>query len=32
VLTLVHAILTGADCIDDADVLRTGSTAEVLGH
>jgi Transposase DDE domain group 1 len=32
VLTLVHAILAGADCIDDADVLRTGSTAEVLGH
>jgi Transposase DDE domain group 1 len=32
VLTLVHAILVGADCIDDADVLRTGSTAEVLGH
>ena len=32
VLTLVHAILAGADCIDDAEVLRTGSTAEVLGH
>jgi Transposase DDE domain group 1 len=32
VLTLVHAILAGADCIDDADVLRTGSTAAVLGH
>jgi Transposase DDE domain group 1 len=32
VLTLVHAILAGADCIDDADVLRTGSTAEVLSH
>jgi hypothetical protein len=32
VLTLVHPILAGADCIDDADVLRTGSTAEVLGH
>jgi Transposase DDE domain group 1 len=32
VLTLVHAILAGADCIHDADVLRTGSTAEVLGH
>jgi hypothetical protein len=31
-LTLVHAILAGADCIDDADVLRIGSTAEVLGH
>jgi hypothetical protein len=32
VLTLVHAILAGADCIDDADVLRTGATAAVLGH
>jgi len=32
VLTLVHAILAGADCIDDADVLRTGQTARVLGH
>jgi hypothetical protein len=32
VLTLLHAIISGADCIDDADVLRTGSTAAVLGH
>jgi hypothetical protein len=32
VLTLVHAILAGADCIDDADVLRTGQTARVLSH
>jgi hypothetical protein len=32
VLTLVHALVAGADCIDDADVLRTGSTAKVLGH
>jgi Transposase DDE domain group 1 len=32
VLTLVHAIVAGADCIDDADLLRTGSTAAVLGH
>jgi hypothetical protein len=32
VLTLVHAMLAGADCIDDADVLRTGQTAWVLGH
>jgi hypothetical protein len=22
----------GGDCIDDADVLRTGQTAQVLGH
>jgi hypothetical protein len=32
VLTLVHALVAGADAIDDADVLRTGSTAAVLGH
>jgi hypothetical protein len=32
VLTLVHAMVAGGDCIDDADVLRTGSTAAVLGH
>jgi hypothetical protein len=32
VLTLVHAVLAGADCIDDADLLRTGQTARVLGH
>jgi hypothetical protein len=31
-LTLIHSILAGGDCIDDADVLRTGSTAAVLGH
>jgi hypothetical protein len=32
VLTLLHAIIAGADCIDDAELLRTGSTAAVLGH
>jgi hypothetical protein len=32
VLTLLHALLAGGDCIDDADLLRAGSTAEVLGH
>jgi hypothetical protein len=31
-LTLVHAILAGGDCIDDADVLRCGATSQVLGH
>ena len=32
-LTLVHAMLTGGDCIDDADLLRWGQTASrVLGH
>ena len=31
-LTLVHALVAGGDCIDDADVLRTGATAKVLGH
>jgi hypothetical protein len=28
----VHALVAGGDCIDDADVLRTGATAQVLGH
>ena len=28
----MHALVAGGDCIDDADVLRTGSTARVLGH
>jgi hypothetical protein len=33
VLTLVHRLLAGGDCIDDdADLLRAGSTAAVLGH
>jgi hypothetical protein len=32
VLTLLHALVAGGDGIDDADVLRTGSTAKVLGH
>jgi Transposase DDE domain group 1 len=32
VLTLPHAMVAGGDAIDDADVLRTGRTAQVLGH
>ena len=32
VATLVHAMVAGADCTDDADLLRSASTAEVLGH
>ena len=32
VLTLVHAMVAGADCIDDCDVLRSGATSKVLGH
>lgn len=32
VATLVHAMVAGAQCIDDADVLRSGSTGVVLGH
>lgn len=32
VLTLVHAMLLGADSIDDCDVLRSGRTGLVLGH
>src|ERR687897_1672859 len=30
-LTLVHAMVAGADCID-VELLRCGSTASVLGH
>jgi Transposase DDE domain group 1 len=32
VLSLVHAMLLGADCIDDCDVLRAGNTEAILGH
>ena len=31
-LTLVHSMIAGGNFIDDADVLRTGSSAVVLGH
>ncbi len=31
IVTLVASALAGGDCIDDADVLRTGSTAGALG-
>ena len=30
-MTLVASALAGDDCIDDADVLRTGGTARALG-
>ena len=30
-LTLVASALAGGDCIDDADVLRTGRTASAIG-
>jgi hypothetical protein len=32
VATLVHAMVAGAECVDDCDVLRSGSTGSVLGH
>jgi hypothetical protein len=32
VLSLVHAMLLGADSIDDCDVLRVGETPRVLDH
>ena len=31
VMTLVASALAGGDCIDDADVLRTGGTADAIG-
>ena len=30
-LTLVASALTGSDCIDDSDMLRTGGTASAIG-
>ena len=30
-MTLVASALAGGDCIDDADVLRSGGTASVIG-
>lgn len=32
VLTLVNSLALGGECIDDADVLRSGSTQKVLSH
>ena len=32
VMTLVASALAGGDCIDDADVLRTGGTGSRLDH
>src|SRR4051795_394345 len=32
VLSLAHAMLLGADSIDDCEILRTGHTEAVLGH
>ena len=31
VLSLVHAMLLGADCIDDCEILRAGGTQAILG-
>ena len=31
VMTLIASALAGGDCIDDADVLRTGGTASAIG-
>ncbi len=31
IVTLVASALAGGDCIDDAGVLRTGSTASAIG-
>jgi hypothetical protein len=31
-LTLVHTMIAGGDCIDDAALLRCGATSQVLGH
>lgn len=31
-MTIIAAVLAGADSIDDCDVLRSGATSAVLGH
>jgi Transposase DDE domain group 1 len=31
-LTVVHAMVAGGDCIDDVELLRAGATGSVLGH
>ena len=31
-MTLIHSALAGGDCIDDAALLRSASTAAVLAH
>jgi hypothetical protein len=32
ILTLIYAMVLGADCIDDCDVLRSGSLSRLLGR
>jgi hypothetical protein len=32
ILTVVHSLLAGGDCIDDVQLLRAGASANVLGH
>jgi Transposase DDE domain group 1 len=32
VMSLLSAMVLGADCIEDCDILRSGRTAAVLGH
>jgi hypothetical protein len=32
ILTLLHSMVVGGDCIDDVDVLRSGSTDKMLRH
>src|SRR5437899_598333 len=31
-MTVVHSVLAGGDCIDDAAGLQAGGTEEILGH
>jgi hypothetical protein len=31
-LSLVHTIVAGGDCIDDVNVLRAGATSRIVGH
>src|SRR5680860_1712051 len=31
-MTLIASLISGGECIDDADALRAGETGQVLGH
>ena len=31
-LTLLHGLVAGGDCVEDVEALRCGSTESVLGH
>ena len=32
IMTLIESLVVGGDCIDDADILRSGSTSNIVSH